>query len=241
MTEIAQPLVVRRTVAFAQAVNSGSFTVEGVTAVLVKDIMEIPPVLSRGNIPVLIDPDARIIGELEPSIVVDAIMAKRNVNTSINDAPLVLALGPGFTAGRDCHAVIETQRGHNLGRVLRWGGAAPNSGIPGAIEGYRNERLLRASAGGKVEALCSIGDTVNKGDLVARIGGTPVHAQVSGVCRGMIGAGVEVEKGTKIGDIDPRGIKEYCYTISEKALSVGGGVLEAIFGYLLGDGGYEIG
>lgn len=240
MTEIANPLVVRRTVAFARAVYAGSCTVQGVTAVLARDTAEALAVLSRGQIPVLVDPEARIIAEAKPEIVVDAIMAKRNINTFINDAPLVLALGPGFTAGRDCHAVIETKRGHDLGRVLRQGGAAPNTGVPGAIEGYSEERLLRAPAGGKVEPLCEIGDMVKKGDAVALVGGIPVYARVNGVCRGMIQAGVVVEEGTKIGDIDPRGIKEYCFTISEKALSIGGGVLEAVFGYLLGDGGYEI-
>ena len=240
MTEIAYPLVVRKTVAFAQAVYDSSFTVQQVTAVLVDSATGIDPVLCQGKIPLLIDPEARIINKIKPTILVDAIMAKRNVNTSIESASLVLALGPGFTAGKDCNAVIETKRGHNLGRVIWQGSAAPDTGIPDAVNGYAVERLLRAPEGGKVEPLCNIGDAVKKGDLVARVGGTPVITEIDGVCRGMIQAGVVVKKGTKIGDIDPRGIKEHCYTISDKALSVGGGVMEAVFGYLLGNGGYAI-
>lgn len=240
MTEIARPLVVRRTVAFAQAVYANSFTVQGVTAVLVDNAAGIDPVLDHGQIPLLIDPEARIISQVKPDILVDAIMAKRNVNTSNDNASLVLALGPGFTAGKDCHAVIETKRGHDLGRVIWRGSAAPDTGIPEAVNGYAAKRLLRAPAGGKVEPLCRIGDAVKEGYPVARVGGVPVMAEMDGVCRGMIQAGIVVKKGTKIGDIDPRKIREYCYSISDKALSVGGGVLEAVFGHLLGNGGYAI-
>jgi xanthine dehydrogenase accessory factor len=165
--------------------------------------------------------------------VVDAIMAKRNTGTSISDAPVVVAAGPGFTAGIDCHAVVETQRGHSLGRVITEGSALPNTGIPGDIGGFTLERLLRAGAGGVFEAKAAIGDRVKKGGLVALVlhdaaPATPVYAEIDGIVRGLLPSGLAVTKGLKVGDIDPRCERAHCFTVSDKALAVGGGVLEAI-------------
>lgn len=228
MTELPQPLVVRRTVAFAEAVYAGSAQVEGVEAVLAENIDKTLELLKNGRIPVLVDPEASVASKIQPMALIDAVMAKRNTGTRINDAPLVVGLGPGFTAGLDVHAVVETQRGHNLGRVLYQGKAAADTGVPGAVKGYAAERLLRAPADGVVMTWRSIGELVKKGDATAFIGSIPLKAEISGVIRGMIKPGVWVARDTKIGDIDPRGIINYCFSISDKALAVGGGVLEAL-------------
>jgi xanthine dehydrogenase accessory factor len=161
-------------------------------------------------------------------VLVDAIMAKRNTGTTLGDAPLVLALGPGFTAGVDCHAVIETNRGHCLGRVITEGSAEPDTGRPGVIGGKSDERILRAPLEGAVEALATIGDRVDVGDVVARVGGHEVRAGTAGVLRGLVRPGARVPAGEKIGDVDPRATPEHCYLISDKALAIAGGVLEAI-------------
>lgn len=228
MTELPQPLVVRRTVSFAEAVYSGSMQVEGVESVLAENEKKALEILKSGRIPVLVDPEARVAGQTQPIALIDAVMAKRNTGTKINDAPLVIGLGPGFTAGVDVHAVVETQRGHNLGRVLYQGKAASNTGVPGAVMGFAAERLLRAPADGVVTPCRNIGECVAKGDTTAFIGSISVKAEISGVVRGMIKPGVWVARGTKIGDIDPRGLADYCYNISDKALAVGGGVLQAV-------------
>ncbi|MDD2553337.1 MAG: selenium-dependent molybdenum cofactor biosynthesis protein YqeB [Desulfotomaculaceae bacterium] len=232
MTELPQPLVVRRAVAFAEAVYAGSIRVEGVEAVLAKNKERALQLLKTGRIPVLVDPEALVVSQLKPVAVVDAVMAKRNTGTKINDAPLVIGLGPGFAAGVDVHAVVETKRGHNLGRVLYQGEAAPDTGVPGDVMGFTAERLLRAPVDGVVQPLRNIGDPVKKGETTVFVGSTPLQAGISGVIRGMIKAGVWAPSGMKIGDIDPRGIKEYCYSISDKALAVGGGVLEAVCSYI---------
>ena len=184
--------------------------------------------MSKRIIPVIADEDCSIKNELLPDVLVDAVLAKRNINTKIDDAGIVIALGPGFCAGRDCHAVIETQRGHNLGRVIRSGSAAPNTGIPGIIAGYGAERVLRAPADGLFMPKKSIGDIVKAGDCVAEVSGEPMLAAISGVLRGLLPEGSSVHKGMKSGDIDPRGIREYCLTVSDKSMAVAGGVLEAI-------------
>lgn len=232
MTEISAPLVVRRTVAFAEAVYSETVTVEGLTACRAETIKRAVEILKQKTIPVLVDPSAVVVSVLRPGTVVDAIMAKRNTGTKMTDAPLVIGLGPGFTAGVDVHAVIETSRGHNLGRAIYKGSVASNTGIPGEIMGYTTERLLRAPADGVVEPNFSIGEQVEKGGVVARVGKSFVSAEISGIIRGMIKAGSWVTKGTKIGDIDPRGSQAECFSISDKALAVGGGVVEAVFNYL---------
>ncbi len=231
MTEIPHPLMVRRTVSFGEAVCDGTTQVEGIQAVRVEDCRQARKVIADGKIPILVDPEAACIHELHPAVLVDAIMAKVNTGTQIDDAPLVIALGPGFTAGVDCHAVVETNRGHHLGRVIEQGCAEPNTGQPGEVGGKSTERLLRAPVNGVVEVLAAIGDRVSQGQIVARVDGAEVHAQTSGVLRGMIRSGVQVDAGTKIGDVDPRAKVSYCFEVSEKSLAIAGGVLEAIFDF----------
>ncbi|MGI6553314.1 MAG: selenium-dependent molybdenum cofactor biosynthesis protein YqeB [Bacillota bacterium] len=229
MTEIAQPTVVRRAVAFAEAVYEKEVSIEGVKACLARNPREAKGLLSKRIIPVLIDPSAvETIRELSPRVIVDAIMAKKNLGTFRGQAPLVIGLGPGFTAGKDVDVVIETLRGHYLGRVLYQGQAIANTGIPGEIQGYGKERVLRAPGKGSFRALRRIGDLVQAGETVGYVGSTPVKTVLAGVLRGLLRDGLEVEPGMKIGDVDSRARVEYCFSISEKALAIGGGVLEAI-------------
>lgn len=228
MTEISEPTTVRRTVAFSQAVYDNNAEVEGIKATLASGIKEIKHILKQGNIAVIVDEKAEIIKEFKPDVVVDAIVAKENLGTDINDASIVIALGPGFTADVDCNCVIETQRGHYLGKAIYDGSAIPNSGVPGNIGGYTNERIIRATNDGKILPISKIGDYVKKGDVVAYINGIPILAEINGIVRGMLQRDVNVFKGMKSGDIDPRCEKNHCFTISDKARSIGGGVLEAI-------------
>ncbi len=229
MTEIAQPLAVRREVSFCEAVYEGVKEVEGIRAKLVARPEEIPIGWKEGFIPILIDPDLkRVRGFLQPDVLVDAILAKRNLGTSIEDAPLVIGLGPGFSAGRDVHLVIETNRGHHLGKVIFKGEAEPDTGIPGEIGGYTVERVLRTAKAGVFRPQTTIGERVTRGTVVAVVEDYPVIAEVNGVVRGLLRQGVEVKRGMKVGDIDPRGKREFCFTISEKARAIAGGVLEAI-------------
>ncbi|GHT60397.1 molybdenum hydroxylase [Spirochaetia bacterium] len=236
MTEIALPLAVRRTVCFSQAVYEGSAQVEDVTAVLVKDEEGMRAAFAEKQIALFIDPTADIVRRFKPNAVVDAIMAKKNLGTGINDAPVVVGIGPGFTAGADCHAVIETKRGHTLGRVIIKGSALPNTGIPGDIGGYTVERLLRAPTDGVFEAKAEIGDLVKKGDAVAAVRtageALPIYAEIDGILRGLLPSGIAVSRGLKAGDIDPRCERFHCFTVSDKALSIAGGALEAILSYL---------
>jgi xanthine dehydrogenase accessory factor len=228
MTELPHPLMVRRTVAFGEAVYEGEVVVEGITARLVDDAPAARLALAAGVIPVLIDPRAASVAELAPRVLIDAIMAKRNTGTSPSDAPVVIALGPGFTAGADCHAVIETNRGHCLGRVILEGSAEPDTGRPGLVGGKTDERILRAPADGPTEGLADIGARVEIGEIVARVGGHDVRAGTSGVLRGLVRPGAWVPAGEKIGDVDPRAEPEHCHLISDKALAIAGGVLEAV-------------
>jgi xanthine dehydrogenase accessory factor len=228
MTEIARPTVIRRPVAFAGAVFDECHEVEGITARLAAGLPEARAILDGGEIPVLIDPRAETALQLEPAAAVDAIMAKRNTVTRITDAPLVIGLGPGFTAGVDVHAVVETNRGHDLGRVILNGGAEPDTGIPGLIEGYGRERLIRAPADGVFEAGAAIGSLVGAGETLGAVGGCPVTAPIGGVLRGLIRDGMAVRRGQKMGDVDPWGRVEYCHTISDRARAIAGGVLEAV-------------
>ena len=220
MTDIAQPTAVRRTVAFSQCMYDGAVTVEGVTARKAADKAQAEAILAAGEIPVLADPEAHIRNELPFTVVVDAILAKRNLGTAITDAPVVLALGPGFTAGVDCHGVVETMRGHDLGRLLTQGSAAPNTGVPGDVGGYTIQRIIRAPADGAFEPLAAIGQR--------GVAGRTVCAQLTGVVRGMLPAGLAVTAGMKAGDIDPRCRAEHCFTVSDKARAIGGGVLEGL-------------
>jgi len=228
MTELPRPLVVRRTVAFAEAVYEGKVVVEGVTAVLANNLGDVQRLCGQDVIPVLVDPAGESAQSLKPAVMIDAILAKRNTGTRISDAPVVIALGPGFYAGKDAHAVIETKRGHYLGRVILEGPAIPNTGEPGPVNGYTHERLLKSPADGFFKACRKIGDKVYAGEKVGNVGEQPVRAGINGILRGLIKDGLMVAKGLKIGDIDPRGIPDYCYTISDKARAVAGGVLEAI-------------
>lgn len=228
MAEIPRPLAVRRQVSFCEAVYDGQKEVEGVVAVLVQDIPGLEKAWAQGHIGVAVDPHWDLIKALRPHVLVDAILAKRNLGTSRSEAPLVIALGPGFKAGVDAHMVIETNRGHDLARIITEGEAQPNTGVPGEIGGYTEERVLRAPAEGVFLAVKSIGDLVSPGDLVGRVEQAEVRAGVGGVIRGLIRDGTPVRKALKIGDIDPRGRREFCPTISDKARSIAGSVLEAV-------------
>lgn len=228
MLELPQPLVVRRTVAFASAVYEGKMELEGVQARLCRNENEIEELLTQRIIPVLVDPQGSIINKFKPDVLVDAILAKKNTGTALGDAPIVIGLGPGFVAGKDVHAVVETKRGHGLGKVIYSGSAAPNTGIPGEVGGYSAERVLRAPAAGKFQPLKQIGDPVRQGETLATVNGSPVLAPISGLIRGLLYPGLDVYKGMKIGDIDPRGEEVDFRTISDKARAVAGGVLEAI-------------
>jgi len=228
MTEISKPTMVRRTVAFSQAVYDKEVEVEGIKAVLASEKKDIYSIIEDGNIAILIDEEAKIVDEIKPDIIIDAIIAKKNLGTNINDGKIVIALGPGFTAGCDCHCVVETKRGHYLGKTIYSGSAIPNTGVPGAIGGYTKERIIRATDDGKISPVASIGDYVEKGDIVAYVNETPIFAEINGIVRGMLQKDIKVFKGMKSGDIDPRCEKDHCFTISDKARSIGGGVLEAI-------------
>jgi len=228
MTEIDQPLTVRRTVSLSDAVYEGEVTVEGMTARRVRDRSEILKALDERVIPVRVDPEAKIVQEIDAFAVIDAIMAKKNIGTRMDDAPFAVGLGPGFTAGKDVHAVVETKRGHTLGRVIWEGSAIPNTGIPGKVKGFGARRVIRAPGPGIFKGILSIGTHVEEGDIVAYAGDTPIPAPISGMLRGLLHDGISVEKGLKSGDVDPRDIRENCRTVSDKALAIGGGVLEAV-------------
>ena len=235
MTELPAPLLVRRTVCYGEAVYNGEVIVEGLVARRVENEAEAQALAASEIIPVLVNPQASIVAELKPKVVVDAIMAKVNTGTTVHDAPLVVALGPGFTAGQDCHAVIETNRGHWLGRVIYPGcgpavngQAQPDTRTPGLIRSHSSDRILRAPAAGQVTAHARIGDSIAAGQLIATVDGHEIRAAFSAVLRGLVHSDVQVTPGLKIGDVDPRGEVSHCFSISDKSLAVGGGVLEAI-------------
>jgi xanthine dehydrogenase accessory factor len=228
MTEIAEPQAVRREVAFCEAVFVREKDVEGLVAKLISSHNAIFSTWEENKLPLLIDPETKVKDFLKPDVLVDAIMAKKNLSTKISDAPLVIGLGPDFQAGKDVHSVIETNRGHNLGKVILHGEAEPNTGIPGIIDGVSVERVVRAPGDGRFSTRKKIGDHVQSGDIVAFVDGVPVKSSIGGVIRGLLRDGAIVRKGMKAGDVDPRGIKQHCYTISDKARQIAGGVLEAI-------------
>ena len=225
--ETAVPTSIRRTVCFSEAVRLGETEVEGVTARLAA-LADLPDLLERGIVPVLADPEGACIPALAPDAVVDAIIAKRNLGTRMDMAPVVVAAGPGFTAGVDCHAVVETMRGHYLGRVIYDGAALPNTDVPGLIGGYAGERVLRAPADGVFRGVKRIGDHVRAGEAAGYVDGAPMVCTIDGVLRGLLADGVPVRRGMKSGDVDPRCAPEHCLCASDKALAVGGGVLEAL-------------
>ena len=226
MTDLPRPTAIRRTVCFSQAIVLGETTVEGVRAVRADTASQALERLAEGAVPVLPDPALTCLTSLRPDALVDAILAKKNLGTHITDAPVVVGVGPGFTAGTDCHA--ETMRGHTLGRVIYDGAALPNTNIPGLIGGYAGERVLRAPADGVFHQILNIGDEVKAGDIAGEVDGQPMRCTIGGVLRGLLADGTPVHKGMKSGDVDPRCRPEYCTTASDKALAVGGGVLEAI-------------
>ncbi|MCA1960881.1 MAG: EF2563 family selenium-dependent molybdenum hydroxylase system protein [Desulfomonile sp.] len=228
LTDIAAPLAVRRPVSFCEAIWEGSWEVEGIRAVRIARPEEALQLWDQGIVPVIVDPENLSRNVIKPHVIVDAILAKVNLGTSIIDAELVVALGPGFCAGRDAHCVVETNRGHNLGRLILDGTAAPNTGTPGDIAGQTITRVLRAPRDGVFHAEVGIGAQVRLGQVVGSVSDAPVTAGLDGVLRGLIRPGISVTRGLKIGDVDPRGDVSYCYTISEKARAIGGAVLEAI-------------
>lgn len=264
MTETGVPTTVRRTVAFSPAVYLGSVQVEDVTGTLCHSVEELEKLVTEGKIPVLVDEKARTGLSWKPEVVVDAILAKRNTGTRITDAATVIGVGPGFTAGVDCHCVVESKRGHYLGRCIWEGSAIPNTGVPGLIGGFGIQRLLRAPADGIFRGAAEIGDQVEAGQVVGfvesgsvwehprenkglsgeevslgvsgqNVSGScqeiPMTAQISGVVRGLLQDGVPVTRGMKAGDVDPRCERDHCFTVSDKARAIGGGVLEAILGH----------
>jgi xanthine dehydrogenase accessory factor len=230
--EIERPTVIRLPVSFARAIYESKVMVEEIEAVLIPSWEKAEDIIKKGKIPVLIDQEGSCIEKLSPTVIVDAILAKRNLGTRIDQAPLVIGLGPGFTAGEDVDVVIETKRGHNLGKVYYQGQAVLDTGVPGEVGGESKRRLLRAPAEGKIVPLHQIGDLVKAEEIIAEVEGVPLKAEISGVLRGLIYPKSWVTRGMKVGDIDPRGIREFCFTVSDKARSLGGAVLEAICAYL---------
>lgn len=222
--ELADPLTVRRQVALSSAVRQGTVEIEGLTGRLAS-VDEALDVASRGDVPVVVSPD---LPALARDVVVDARLAKRNLDTTIDDAALVIALGPGFTAGVDCHCVVETLRGPRLGRALWHGSAAADTGVPGELGGRAGERLLRSPVAGEVRWGVDIGDRVVLGQTLGTVADATIVAGCDGVVRGLIAPGITVPAGLKLGDIDPRATPAECHEISDKALAVGGGVLEAV-------------
>lgn len=226
--EIDKPLTVRRGVSFSEAVYEKEVTVEGIKAILAKDKEDIRGILDSGAIPVYLDEKGIIIEDIKPLAVVDVIIAKKNLGTKKSMAPITIGIGPGFEAGKDVNAVIESNRGPNLGEIIYRGKASENTGIPGEIMGHKEDRVLRAPYNGIVKSFYEIGDIVDEGKVICKVGDEKLLAPFKGLLRGMIKEGLYVKKGLKIGDIDPRCIKEYAYLISDKAKIIGDSVVEAI-------------
>jgi xanthine dehydrogenase accessory factor len=231
MLECSEPLAVRRKVSFCEAVYDGSQKVEDIEAMLCHDVDEIDRCWRDGRIAIAVDPAWCLLGKIKTDVVIDAILAKKNLGTTLSEAPLVIGLGPGFIAGQDVHMVVETIRGHNLGRIITSGTAAPNTGIPGTIWGYNEERVLRAPADGRFHITKKIGERVSKGDRIGEVESVPVSASIDGMLRGLIRPEISVTIGLKIGDVDPRNVVSYCDTISEKARALGGAILETILAH----------
>ena len=235
-TELPHPTVLRRTIAFAEAIALEHMTVEGITAQHAHSIQDTRVILENGFVPILIDPDGIVFKHMHPDVLVEATLSKYNSGINMKDAPIVIALGPGYEAGVDVHAVVETNRGHNLGRVYLEGKAEPNTGVPGTIGGYAGERLLRAPCAGRLYAVHQIGDQIREGEVVAFVKSgdvtTPIIAAIPGILRGLVRDDLIVNTGMKVGDIDPRAIREHCFTLSDKSRAIGGGVLEAILYFM---------
>lgn len=228
LTETPLPQAVHRGTTFCEAIYEGEKEVEGVVAELITSPEQVFEVWAQNKIAIIVDPEALIKDFLRPDILIDAIMAKRNLTTKISDAPLVIGLGPGFRAGRDVHMVVETNDGQNLGKVILQGEAESDTGIPLDIDGLTFERVLHAPIAGHFSALKMLGDSVSAGEVVAFVAGQPVKAEIGGILRGLLRDGLEVKKGTKLGEVDPGGAKEACYIIRPRMRAIAGGVLEAI-------------
>lgn len=238
--EVSTPTSIRRTVCFSEAIYEGQITIEGVTSVYACNVKDVRRAWLENKIPVVVDPNGLYIDVFKPQIVIDAILAKKNLGTTMDMADITIALGPGFEAGKDVHAVVETMRGHNLGRVILEGYAKKNTGVPGNIMGYSKERVIYSPCAGVIRSVRNIGDIVEASDIIAYVDDTEVKASINGLLRGIIRNGSNVDAKFKIADIDPRITeKENCYTISDKARSIGGGVLEAIL-YLKNNKNYGV-
>ncbi len=247
VTECENPSAIRRRAVLCEAVWQGQATVEGVTCRRIADIAEAACVAQAGEVPLIVDERADCVSTLRPAAVVDAILAKCNLGTHRGMAPITVGLGPGFTAGEDVDAAVETMRGHHLGRVILRGAAIPNTGVPGVIAGYAAERVIHAPAAGEMTFVqdaagktVDIGALVHKGQMIAQVGDVPVFATIDGVLRGLIREGYPVTEGLKIADIDPRTEQAaFCDTVSDKARAIGGGVVEALL-YLAGQKGLQL-
>lgn len=232
LTELPHPLCIRRTVAFANAVYEGTMKVEEATSVLISDPEQAAEQWQKGNIPLLVDPDLSKTLTLKPDVLVDARLIKKDRgDTNRSLASLVIGFGPGFTAGGNVHAVIETSRGHNLGRVFWQGSAMADTGLPGLVGGEGIKRVQKSPADGVFEAKVAIGDIVKEGDLLAVVGESEMRSPIAGVVRGVIYPGTQVTAGLKVMDVDPRGVCEHCFTVSDKASALGGAILEAILAW----------
>ncbi len=227
-TEVEKPTVIRRTVAFAEALYTGSMTIEGVKCTVAESAEDCRNILKMGEVALIADKDGNIIKEMKPTVVVDAILAKKNLGTKLDMAPFVVALGPGFTAGVDSSVVIETMRGHNLARIIYSGSALPNTGVPGLIAGCGKERVMHTPTSGVFKENAKIGDIVKKGDIIAWVDSTPVYASIDGKLRGLLHSGLSVPEHFKAADIDPRGEEVDHATISDKARAIGNSVVVAV-------------
>lgn len=228
VTELPAPVMVRRLVSFGQAVYQGNVTVEGVNGQLIHSADEADAVHQQGAVAVLVDPDLTCLPAYQPDVLIDCRMLKQPPETGLDAAALVIGIGPGFTAGQDCHAVVETNRGHCMGRVYWQGQAQSDTRTPEAVLNHEADRVLRSPADGEIEVIPAIGSLIQKDELIARVAGHELRAPWFGVLRGILMSGLPVEAGMKIGDLDPRGEPKYCYLASDKSLAIGGGVLEAI-------------
>ncbi len=228
MTDLPKPLAIRRTVSFSEAIYNGQTRVEEITAQRLEDPTAIPQLWAAGHLPVLVDETASSLEVQQAAVLIDARMAKRNLGIRRGLAPLVLALGPGFYAGQDADAIIETNRGHFLGRVLWQGCAEADTGTPGEMSGLRSERVLYSPCAGVVTSSLQIGDRISLGQTIAWVDETPVISRISGVLRGLIHPGLHLPAQVKLADVDPRSNPAYCHTVSDKALAIGGGALEAV-------------
>jgi len=229
IVEKPEPTAIRRTVSFASAIYQGQLEVEGVRGTKVKNIEEAEECWSEGSVPVITTNQKDLLSRFKPDIIIDGRMLKERTDQTIDEARLVIGIGPGFTINQNCHLAVETNRGHHLGRVIYEGSTAKNTGSPGNVNGYTDERVIHAPEAGTFQSDCQIGQKVNTGEVIGKVKNIILKTKISGVIRGLLKPGIEVKAGTKLADVDPRSEENYCYYISDKALAIAGGVLEAIF------------